>query len=150
MLGGWLVDIIENRSNEIAMNWYREVKRSDYTPSFRKISETEALEMATNVYDNLSHWLEPGSNQEIKDSYEEFGKSLYWKGFKMSEIIRILTLIKRYLWVHLMDEGLISTDFEIYQALELNNRVILYFDKAMYNSLIGYKRAKALDEGSVS
>ena len=150
MLGGWLVKIIESRSDEIAMNWYRQVKHSDYTPSFEQISEEEALEMATNVYENLSHWLLPSSTHEIKDSYEEFGKSLYWKGFKLSEIVMILVLIKRYLWLHLLDEGLISTNLEIYQALELNNRVILYFDKAIYHSIIGYKEVKALDKGSAA
>ncbi|MBN1288140.1 MAG: hypothetical protein JXA49_00690 [Actinobacteria bacterium] len=150
MLGGWLLKIIESRSDEIAMNWYRQVKNSDYTPSFHNISEEEALEIATNVYEYLSHWLQPSSRHEIKETYEDFGKSFYWKGFKMSEIIMTLVLIKRYLWLHLIDEGLISTDLEIYQALELNNRVILYFDRAIFHSIIGYKEAKALDEGSVA
>jgi hypothetical protein len=61
----------------------------------------------------------------------------------MEEVVMTLVLIKRYLWLHLLEEGLMTTDLEIYQALELNNKVVLYFDRAIYFALRGYREARA-------
>jgi hypothetical protein len=40
-----------------------------------------------------------------------------------------------------ISEGLTQTNLEIYQALELNNQVVLYFDRAIYYSTMGYMEA---------
>ena len=63
----------------------------------------------------------------------------------MEEVVMTLVLIKRYLWLHLLEGGLMTTRLELYQALELNNKVVLYFDRAIYFAIIGYKEARAKD-----
>jgi hypothetical protein len=54
----------------------------------------------------------------------------------------LLVLIKRHLWLHLLEEGVMTTNIEVYQALDVNNKVVLYFDRAIYFSLIGFRRAR--------
>lgn len=142
MLAGKLVKIIEARADDLAMTWYKEVKDSQYTPGFKNISEDDALRMATNVYRKLGYWLLPDSKQDVEDTYLKFGESMYHRGFRLEEVVMILILIKRYLWLHLLEEGVTATRLEIYRALELNNKVVLYFDRAIYFSLIGYKEAR--------
>jgi len=145
VLAGKLVKIIETRADEIAMTWYREIKNSYYLPGFSHLTEDQALRMATNVYRKLSYWLLPESDHEVKQSYEQFGASMYHKGFRLEEVIMTLILIKRYLWLHLLEEGVMTTNLEIYQALDLNNKVVLYFDRAIYFGLIGYREAREKD-----
>jgi len=142
-LAGKLVEIIETRAGGIARAWYRDVKESSYTPSFKHISEKDALEIVNNVYRKLGYWLHPDSEHEVRDTYEIFGQSMYHKGLQMEEVVMTLVLIKRYLWLHLLEEGLMTTDLAIYQALELNNKVVLYFDRAIYFALRGYREARA-------
>lgn len=137
-----LIKIIETRSDEIAMTWYREVKDSYYLPGFASLPEEQALRMATNVYRKLSYWLMPASGHEVKESYEQFGASMFHKGFQLEEVIMTLILIKRYLWLHLLEEGVMTTSLEIYQALDINNKVVLYFDRAIYFGLIGFREAQ--------
>jgi hypothetical protein len=38
-----------------------------------------------------------------------------------------------------------TTSLNLYQALELNNKVVLYFDRAIYFAIIGYKAARSKD-----
>lgn len=142
MYADQLIEIIESRSDDIARTWYQDVKDYQFTPGINNISEDEALDMAKNVYQRLRYWLKPSSEEDVRETYERFGSQLYHKGFRMEEVIMILTLIKRYLWLHLLEQGLMSTNLEVYGALELNNQVVLYFDKAIYFALVGFKDAR--------
>jgi hypothetical protein len=148
VLTGQLVQIIENDSDRIAETWYHEVKDSNYTPSIEKISGEDAVKMATDVYKKLGYWLMRTHGQEVKETYHRFGSQLYWKHFGMEEVVMTLVLIKRYLWLHLLEHGLMTTSLELYQALELNNKVVLYFDRAIYFAIIGYKEARAEDKAA--
>jgi len=151
VLAGKLIKIIESRADEIAMTWYREVKDSNYVPSFKRIPQDEALRIALNVYRKLSFWLSPSSDHEVKESYISFGASMYHRGFRMEEVVMVLILIKRYLWLHLLDEGVMTTtNLEIYQALDLNNRVVLYFDRAIYFALSGFREARDKERASIA
>jgi hypothetical protein len=143
-----LVEIIEQNSDDIALTWYRESKDSPYLPNLKNLSQEEALGIAQNVYSRLSHWLTPSQHEEIEANYERFGEQCYAKGFRLEEIIQILVLIKRYLWLHLLERGVMTTNIEVYQALDINNKVVLYFDRAIYFALLGYKSARAADLAS--
>lgn len=138
-----LISIIETRAEQIAKAWYQEVKESNYTPTIKEMPAEEAMGIALNVYNKLGYWLKPESDHEVQQTYIRFGESLSYRDFRMEEVVMILVLIKRYLWLHLLAEGIMSTNLEIYQALEVNNKVVLYFDRAIYFALIGYKRAYA-------
>jgi hypothetical protein len=137
-----LVEIIESRSEDLSMTWYREVKESPYTPNVKNLSEEEALAIARRVYSKLSHWLIPQTESEIESTYLRFGEQCFYKEFRMEEMVMLLVLIKRHLWLHLLEEGVMTTNIEVYQALDVNNKVVLYFDRAIYFSLIGFRRAR--------
>ncbi|MHB8896105.1 MAG: hypothetical protein ACYC99_13145 [Candidatus Geothermincolia bacterium] len=145
MLEEKLVEIIEQNSDNIALAWYREAINSVYMPNLKNLTQQEALRIAQNVYSKLSHWLQPGKHEEIQAEYEHFGEMCYSKGFRMEEVVQSLVLIKRYLWLHLLERGIMTTNIEVYQALDVNNKVVLYFDRAIYFGLIGFKSARAAD-----
>jgi hypothetical protein len=44
------------------------------------------------------------------------------------------------LWRKVLGEGLLDTMLDLYQAIELNNRVMLFFDRAIYFITIGYEK----------
>jgi hypothetical protein len=137
-----LVEIIESRADDLSMTWYREVKESHWTPNVKNLSEEEALAIARRVYSKLSHWLIPQTESEVQETYLRFGEQCYYKGFRMEEMVMLLVLIKRHLWLHLLEQGVMTTNIEVYQALDVNNKVVLYFDRAIYFSLIGFKKAR--------
>ena len=62
------------------------------------------------------------------------------EGFALSEVIQALFLIRRTLWRKIMDEGLLDTTYDLYQAIELNDRVTLFFDRAIFFTAVGYER----------
>ncbi len=139
MLEKRLVEIISDNGTDVAQRWYWDMQESNHVPSLHRLSEEEGMNMAMDVYDTLSKWLQPPTGVDVKEKYQKFGEDLYRRGFQMEEVVQVLVLLKRYLWLHLLEMGLMTTNLNMYQVLELNNKIVLYYDRAIYFALIGYK-----------
>lgn len=139
-----LIKILESKSEEIAKTWCRYIKDSQYAPTFRTIPREKCFPIAGKVYRDLVYWLRDPEH-DLRGTYEKFGESLYYMGVGMEEAVMVLVLIKRHLWLHMLERGIMASDLDVYQTLALNNRVVLYFDRAIYHSLVGFKQAKAED-----
>ncbi len=50
-----------------------------------------------------------------------------------------LSLLRRRLWQKVQSEGLLDTALDLFQAMELHNRVVLFFDRALYYAVVGYE-----------
>jgi hypothetical protein len=48
-------------------------------------------------------------------------------------------LIKKHLWLYLREKNFFDSTYELSQALELNNNVVLFFDRAIYFVTMGYE-----------
>jgi len=142
VLSDQLVKIIEDRENQLAVNWFNDVMESPYTPHIKTFPRDEALSIALKVLDDLACWLKPGCEKDTDATYKRFGEQFYYKGFRMEEMMMLLVLIKRHIWLHLLAEGIMTTNIEVYQALDVNNKVVLYFDRAIYIGLVGFKKAR--------
>ncbi len=138
--------MVEMRADKVAKLWLKEVKQSKYTPTFHHYPEDLLFERAMAVYERLGYWLSPETQkEEIRHFYINHGQSRYREGFRLEEVIMGLILLKRYLWLEVISEGLTQTNLELYQTLELNNQVVLYFDRAIYYTTIGYMEALEAD-----
>ncbi len=134
--------MIETRADKVAKLWLKEVRQSRYTPTYHHFSEEELFRRAMAVYERLGYWLSPETKQEeIRFFYMNLGRQRYQEGFGLDEVVMAIILLKRYLWLEVLSEGLTQTNLELYQALELNNQVVLYFDRAVYYSIVGYMEA---------
>ncbi|MBN1288758.1 MAG: hypothetical protein JXA49_03870 [Actinobacteria bacterium] len=72
--------------------------------------------------------------------FTRLGKVRREEGVPLEEEVMALLLLKRHIWLYVLQEGLLTTNLELYQALELNNRVVLYFDRAIYYMTLGYEQ----------
>jgi hypothetical protein len=143
VLSDQLVKIIEDRKDQLAVNWFNDVMESPYTPHVKTFPRDEVLSIALKVLDDLACWLKPGCERDTDATYRRFGEQFYYKGFRMEEMMMLLVLIKRHIWLHLLAEGIMTTNIEVYQALDVNNKVVLYFDRAIYIGLTGFKKARS-------
>jgi len=68
------------------------------------------------------------------------GSSAPERGFALSEVIHALILTRRYIWLKVLADGFLETALEMHQGLDLVNRVILFFDRAIYYTAKGYEK----------
>jgi hypothetical protein len=135
-----LVSLIEQNAHELTMSYLRDIKEQTSMPTYRAYDEAELYKRAHRVYSQLGQWIsQEATREETKDYWTELGRQRREEGFALSEIIRSLHLIRRHLWLKVQAEGLLDTALDLYQAMELHNRVIVFFDRAVYYAAIGFE-----------
>lgn len=135
-----LVELIEQNADELTMSFMRDVRVHASTPTYHTWDENELYKRAYNVYSQLGKWISrETSKEEIAQHYKELGALRKREGFALSEVILAIIKTRRHLWIKILGEGLLDTVLDLNQAMELNNRVILFFDRAIYYTILGYE-----------
>jgi hypothetical protein len=135
-----LVNLIENNARQLSTNWLKDVRNHPTTPTYHEYDEKELYDRAFDVYSRLSKWIsKETSKEEIYDHFFALGVQRRKEGFALSEVIQALIITRRHIWLKVMSEGFLDTALDMYKALELNNRVILFFDRAIHFTALGYE-----------
>jgi len=135
-----LVSLIESAADELTRRYLEDVKKNANLPTYRNFDPDELYRRAHRVYSQLGNWLsQETSKDEIKSYWTALGNRRREEGIPLPEIILTLSLLRRHLWLKVQSDGLLDSALDLYQALELNNRVVSFFDKAMYFAACGYE-----------
>lgn len=138
-----LVKLIESHADELSRNLLQDLQKRDSTSTFHMYDEKEIYKRAFNVYSHLGKWISrETTKEEIAKHYTALGAKRRKEGFSLSEIIQALIMTRRHLWLKVLAEGFLDTALDLNQALDLNNRVILFFDRAIFYVAVGYERDK--------
>ncbi len=128
-----LIRIIEKNSDIIADKWVDEVTTSPYTRSYWNVSREDLQERAASICQRIGYFLGKRLPRErLASFYRRVGQARRAQGYELEEVVMALLLLKRQIWLFVMQEGFLNINLELYQGLELNNRVVLYFDRAIY------------------
>jgi len=136
-----LVNLIERNAAELTNSWLADIGKDPNTLTYRHFSPKAVYERAFRVYSQLGKWIShETSKDEVARDYRALGEERRREGFALSEVIQALILIRRNLWRKIMEEGLLDSTYDLYQAIELNNRVSLFFDRAIFYTACGYEQ----------
>ncbi len=134
-----LVEIIEKGADELTRAYLQEVKKHPNMPTYRSFPEKEVYDRAYLVYSQLGRWISfELESDEMKRYWTELGKKRREEGFSLPEIFLSLCLLRKELWAKIQSEGVLDNALDLYQALDLYNRIVTFFDRALYYAIIGY------------
>jgi len=137
-----LIDLIEKNADELTGNWLSEIRKDSSLTTYHRFDNAMLYDRAYRVYSQLGKWVSYETTKEqIAADYVALGAERRKEGFSLSEVIRAIILIRRILWRKIMEEGFLDTAFDLYQAIELNHRVTLFFDRAIYSTVCGYEKS---------
>ncbi len=57
----------------------------------------------------------------------------------MSEVISALSMTRKHIWEFALSQQMWTKTIDIYMTLELERRMMLFFDKAAYHIVKGYE-----------
>jgi hypothetical protein len=136
-----LVELIENHAEEITKTLIVDVRQHSGTPTYHTYDEKELFDRAFRVYSHLGEWISrEKSKEEVAQHYKALGAQRREEGFALAEVIQALIMARRHIWLKIMSEGVVTTVLDMNQAMELNNRVVLFFDRAIYYTSLGYEQ----------
>lgn len=136
-----LVQLIESNAVELTRRYLEDVQRHPRLPTYRDFDQRELYDRAYSVYSQLGKWIsKESSHEEVKATWTELGRIRRQEGFPLSEVILSLCILRRHLWEKVEAEGFMDSAMDLLQALELQNRVVLFFDRAVFFAAVGYER----------
>jgi hypothetical protein len=142
MISHGLVKLIETHADDLTRLWLEDVRKSPATPGYHSLPEETLRSRAFDVYARLGHWVGGDEHRaELEKTYKELGRQRFLDGLPLSEVVAALALTKYRLWEHVRDRGLLDSAVHLYQALDLYNRVVVFFDQATHFAIIGYEQA---------
>jgi len=147
MISQSLVELIEKNADKLAQQWLKDVRQNTHTPFYHTFNQDYLYERAFNMYKRLGHFLSIETpKEETAKFYKKYGYERHREGFPLPELIYSFILFRRHLWLYILHVGFFDSAYELLRALELNNRVILFFDRALYNMAMGYEEASKKKE----
>ncbi|GAB4343225.1 MAG: hypothetical protein Kow0089_18840 [Desulfobulbaceae bacterium] len=140
LLSDKLIELIEDHSEAIAGKWMEDVRSNRSTPTFHDFDQELLYQRVFLVISHFGQWL-GGSyrGQDIASYYQALGRERKREGFALSEVVSALTLIKKHIWEFALARGMWRKTIDIYMILELERRISLFFDRAVYHVARGYE-----------
>jgi hypothetical protein len=137
-----LVSLIERDAESLAKRWLEIVRTHPGTPTFHHWDESQLFARVYKVYSYLGRSISDQTTREdIEREYVALGRQRFAEGFALSEVIQALIISRRVLWLKIEADGFLDTAMDLHLGLDLNNKVIVFFDRAICYTAIGYEEA---------
>ncbi|MCP4716572.1 MAG: hypothetical protein GY868_15735 [Deltaproteobacteria bacterium] len=139
LISGKLVKLVEQNTDTILQRWIDRLKSDPATTSFSENDLQKFKNKARMVLEELGQWVSYETPKEnVGRKYANEGMGLFRMKIPLCEGIRAMVLLKRTLWLFVVYESAFDSALKLNQMRELNDRVLLFFDRATYYFIRGY------------
>lgn len=146
MVSKRLIDLVEKHEDELTRRWLKEVKQHVETSGYHNLPEHQLRERVYNVYIHLTQWIEDRlSREQVEKAYTALGSERYREGFRLSEVVKALMLAHRNLDTYVREQAIFDAASELHQLVELDDRVTVFFDLAVFCTIKGYEHELMVD-----
>ena len=140
LLSDKLVDVIERNAKSIAERWLKDVLSNPSTAGYRQLDPSRLFEETLGILSQFGKWMGGFyKDSDIRDYYAAFGQESRRNGVALSHVLSALSLIKKHLWEFALSRGMWKRTLDIYMALELDRRIVIFFDKAVFYTTQGHE-----------
>ncbi len=140
LLSDRLLVVIEKNAEKIANLWVQDVTTNRSTPDYHDFDKSKLFKRIHRLLSQFGKWLGGFyGDYDIRDFFMDTGKERKKEGFELGEILSALSLIKKHIWEFAMSQGMWQKTLDIYAALELDRRIVVFFDRAAFYMTRGYE-----------
>lgn len=145
LLSDALLHVIEWNAEQIVHLWIADVTTNRSTPAYHQVDPAHLFRRAHRIVSQFGRWLGGGyDDADIMGFYMQLGRERRQEGLPLSEVLSALSLIRKHIWTFALSRGVWNRTLAIYMALELDRRIVVFFDKAAFHTTRGYEGAPAL------
>jgi hypothetical protein len=142
MINEKFVAILRNKKDQIIKLWLDDFRKTRTLRIIEGIDEDKWSRIMGEVMDGFDEVLTKDiSKYRICLDFTQFGREVFKDNYATHDIINALSLLKKVIIEVVTTEGFFGTAFQLFQLQELNNKAILYFDRATYYAVLGYEES---------
>ncbi len=135
-----LIRIIEQNVEVISLRWLKDVSTNHSTPNYAKFPPEASFARIRIVIEQFGKWLGGNySDEDVRNFYRQLGANRKMEGFGISEVISALSLTKKHIWEFALSQHMWTKTIDIFMSLEIERRLMLFFDIAAYHIAKGYE-----------
>ncbi|HNQ21590.1 MAG TPA: NUDIX hydrolase [Phycisphaerae bacterium] len=140
LLSDALVTLIRDQAAEVTRAWLADVRSNPSTPSYPGLDAAVLHDRGFTALSQFGRWLRGNeAEDEVRAFYRALGVERRADGIAFHEVVSSLSLLRKHVWLHACRRDVWSTLLDVYRVLELNRRIALFFDKALYDAARGYE-----------
>lgn len=141
MISEKMIMVVKENADELTKRLCKDLLSRSETKSYSRISQDIVYERVYDVYLRLDSWLQGNKAKgEMRSHFIKLGESRRMEGIPLGEEIMTLMLIKRHVWLYVLEKNFLDSTFELIHALQFNNRVVMFFDRIMHYVTLGYEQ----------
>jgi 8-oxo-dGTP diphosphatase len=150
LLSDRLLVVIEKNAEKIADLWVQDVTTSSSTSVFKNFDKSMLFKMSRRHLSHFGKWL-GGFHQDadIKNLYLKAGREGKKEGFRLEELLSAQSILKKHIWEFALSCGMWQKTLDIYTVLELDRRIILFFDNMAFYTARGYEGRDSIHKQSM-
>ena len=135
ILSNMLVKILGTDNAEITKKWSYEIGV--------KIPKLEPhRDILKNINEKILYSLQKYLQGDVRTNdffeFEQIGTDLKKDAIPLPDLLTALALSRKTIWTHVIKKRILASPLEIYTTLELNNRIIFFYDRIIYYIAQGY------------
>ena len=135
-----LVNIIIKNKEKIIEQWLEDVTVNPSTAEYHKVERAVLYNICDRILSQLILWLGGLHDvNKIRNFYTKLGKERKKSGFKISETLSALSLIRKHIWTFALAQDALQKNLELLMTFELQRRMTIFFDLATYYLTRGYE-----------
>jgi ADP-ribose pyrophosphatase YjhB (NUDIX family) len=141
LLSDELVDAVQSNSKKIIDLWINDIATNPSTKAYHAFDRKELFDRAMFIIGQLEAWLKGKKGEgELKTFYSRLGSQRKKESIPMEDLISSLSLLKKHIWMFTYSFGVWDKAVDIYRMFELGERLVYFFDKASYYTVMGYNQ----------
>jgi len=139
-----LLNLTERRAEEIAKQWWENVRQNPRTPSYHSFLEREAVAQAVLFYKNQKRmYHSENPYEEGMAFFSQYAKDRHAEGIPLNEAIYVMVLMRRHMWLFAEYQELFTSVLDMYGAIQVINRTVLITDYGTYITAQKYQELTA-------
>lgn len=140
-LSNKLIDIIEKNAEVIANRWMNDTLSNPFMPTYSNADPQSSFDRVLLFIQQFGKWLGGVfKDEEVRTYYLELGRKRKREGFNLSEVLSAISLTRKYIWEFALSQRMWNKTIDIYMTLELERRMMLFFDRASFYVARGYEQ----------
>ena len=140
LLSDHLVDLIEQNARDIAEKCVMDVRMNWSTTGYHDFDSARLFKRFFIILSQFGKWMGGFyTDNDIRTFYTRVGKERRKEGLPLADVLSTLSLIKKQVFAFTLSRGVWEKTINIYMSLELDRRIMLFFDKVAYYITRGYE-----------
>jgi ADP-ribose pyrophosphatase YjhB (NUDIX family) len=142
LLSDDLIGAVKENSQRIVELWIDDITTNPSTTSYARLDRLDLSARAMVMLNQFEGWLKGKKGEkEFKDFYFTLGGKRRAEGVPLEELISSISLLKKHMWMFTYSYGVWERALDIYRMFELGERLVYFFDRAAYYTVIGYRQS---------